>query len=124
VVRPVFDEERARCEQEAVERWREAHGRGERAAAGWKQTLDAASDGRVEVLLLEDQPRRQAWHCPQCGRAYADGGKCPLDGSRLEEEPDGADLAVHQTLLHGGSVVRLDAGALGDPARIAALLRF
>jgi peptide subunit release factor 1 (eRF1) len=124
VVRPIFDEAHARRDQEALERWRGAHGRGERAAAGWKQTLDAASDARVEVLLLEEQPPRQAWQCPQCGRASADGGKCPLDGTKLEEEPDGADLAIHQTLLHGGSVVRLGADGLGDAAGIAALLRF
>jgi peptide chain release factor subunit 1 len=125
VVRPLLDEAHARHEEETLERWQEAHGRGERAAAGWKQTLDAASDARVEVLLLEEQPQRLAWQCPHCGRASADGGKCPLDGAKLEEEPDGADLAIHQTLLHGGSVIRLGPGALGDQAAgIAALLRF
>ena len=53
VVRPLLDEARARGEQEELERWQEEHGRGGRAAAGWKQTLDAASDGRVAVLLVD-----------------------------------------------------------------------
>jgi hypothetical protein len=87
--------------------------------------LDAASDARVETLLLEERPAERAWQCPQCGRASADGGKCPLDDEKLEERPDGADLAIQQTVLHGGTLVRLGSGALGgDAAGIAALLRF
>jgi peptide chain release factor subunit 1 len=124
VVRPFFDEAQARDAQATLERWEEARGRGERAAAGWKQTLDAASDARVGSLLLAERAQREAWHCPQCGRASADGGKCPLDGTKLEASPDGADLAIHLTALHGGELVRLGEGALGDAAGIAALLRF
>ncbi len=125
VVRPLFDEARARVEQEELEHWQDERGRGGRAAAGWKQSLDAASDGRVAVLLLDESSGGQrAWLCPQCGRASADGGKCPFDETRLEEAPDAADLAVHQALAHGGAVVRLGAGALGDAAGIGAILRF
>ena len=47
-------------ESEALERWREEAGRSGRAAAGWKETLEAASDGRVELLLYDEacEPRR------------------------------------------------------------------
>ena len=124
IVRPSLDEAQAHEEQESLERWQEEHGRGGRSAAGWKQVLDAASDARVDVLLVEEGAHQQAWQCPQCGRASADGGKCPLDDTKLEERPDGADLAIQQTVLHGGSLVRLGSGALGDAAGIAALLRF
>jgi peptide chain release factor subunit 1 len=125
VVRPLLDEARARSEEEELERWEEEHGRGGRAAAGWKQTLEAASDGRVAVLLLDESSGgHQAWLCPRCGRASADGGKCPLDDTKLEQTPDGADLAVHRTVAHGGTVVRLGAGALGDAAGIGAILRY
>jgi peptide chain release factor subunit 1 len=124
VVRPLLDEARARDEEALLERWQEAHGRGERSAAGWKQVLDAASDARVSVLLVDETAKREAWECPQDGRGYADGGNCPLDGAKLERVPDGADLAIHQTLAHGGTIVRLGSGALGDASGIAALLRF
>jgi peptide subunit release factor 1 (eRF1) len=124
LAQPLLDEAAAHDEREVLERWQEEHGRGGRAAAGWKQALDAASDARVETLLLEEGSPRQAWQCPQCGRVSADGGKCPLDDARLEEHPDAADLAIQQTVLHGGTLVRLGAGALGDAAGIAALLRF
>jgi peptide chain release factor subunit 1 len=125
VVRPLLDAARARQEQEALEHWQEEHGRGGRAAAGWKQTLDAASDGRVAVLLLDESSAgHQAWVCPQCGRASADGGRCPLDDAKLEETPDAADLAIHRALAHGGAIVRLGAGALDDAAGVAATLRY
>ena len=125
VVRPLLDEARARHEQDALEQWQEEHGRGGRAAAGWKQTLDAACDGRVEVLLLDaSSAGHRAWVCPQCGRASADGGRCPLDDAKLEETPDAADLAIHRALSHGGAIVRFGTGALGDAAGVGATLRY
>ena len=36
------------------QRWREEAGRNARASAGWEQTLEAASDGRVELLLFQE----------------------------------------------------------------------
>jgi peptide chain release factor subunit 1 len=124
VVRPLLDEARAREDKATLERWQSERGRNSRAAAGWKQTLDAASDGRVAVLLVDESGQHQAWSCPECGRASADGGKCPLDGAKLERRDDGADLAIHQTILHGGTVVRLGAGALSDADGIGAILRY
>jgi peptide chain release factor subunit 1 len=105
--KPVLEEWHAKKEQEAAERWREESGRGGRAASGWPQTLEAASDGRVELLLVQDGAERAAWQCPKCGRVSAEGGSCPLDGTRMEERNDGLNLAVHQTLAHGGTVLAL-----------------
>lgn len=123
-VRPIVDEAHARDELDAFERWEEEYGRGGRAAGGWRQTLEAASDGRVGVLLLAEREPRPAWRCPECGRAAAEPGACALDGAQLEERADGADLAIHLTLAHGGTLVGLGAGALDDVDGIAALLRF
>ncbi|MDP9285287.1 MAG: hypothetical protein M3P41_10125 [Actinomycetota bacterium] len=124
LAQPFLDAASAYHEKEALERWQGERGRGGKAAGGWKQVLDAASDARVEVLLLEEAADRQAWRCPQCGRASADGGRCPLDDTKLEEREDGVDLAIHQTLLHGGNLVELARGALPGADGIAALLRF
>jgi peptide chain release factor subunit 1 len=124
IVRPLLDQARARQDQATLERWQSEHGRGGKAAAGWKQTLDAASDARVEVLLVDEGARHEAWSCPQCGRASVDGGKCPLDGTKLEPRDDAIDLAIHHTVLHGGTFVRLGAGALSDADGIGAILRF
>jgi peptide chain release factor subunit 1 len=125
VARPVLERWREQEEREAVERWREEAGRNGRAAAGWAQTLEAASDGRVEVLLYEDGADHQAWQCPKCGRASLSAGSCPLDGTRMEESDHGLDLAVHQTLGHGGRVWALRSRQDLEPVEgIGALLRY
>jgi peptide chain release factor subunit 1 len=124
LVQPFLDEARAREEEATLERWQAERGRGGKVAAGWKQTLDAASDARIEVLLIAEGARHAAWWCPTDGRAYADGGKCPLDGTKLEPRDDAVDLAIHRTVLHGGTFVRFGAGALADADGIGAILRF
>ena len=125
VVRPVLDEWWAGREEALLERWREEAGRNGRAAAGWEQTLEAASDGRVELLLVQDGTDRSAYQCPQCGRAQVSNGSCPLDGTTMESRDGGLDLALHQTLAHGGSVhVLRDRQDLAPVGGVAALLRF
>ena len=122
---PVLERWRTEKETELVERWREAAGRNGRAASGWEETLEAASDGRVELLLFQDGAERPAWRCPACGRLAAEAGSCPLDGTAMEASPDGLDLAVHQTLVHGGSVWALRHHQDLDPVEgIGALLRY
>ena len=103
-VTPVLEKAQAKDEADAIERWREEAGRHGRAASGWEQTLEAASDGRVDLLLFQEGSDRPAWRCPACGRAAMSEGNCPLDGTSLEAVDGGLDLAVHQTLAHGGAV--------------------
>lgn len=125
IVRPLLEQARDDVEEDALARWQEEHGRGGRASAGWEQTLEAASDARVEVLLFANGVRRTAWQCPKCGRVSAQAGNCPLDGTRMEENDDGLDLAVHQTLANGGTVWAVEERQDLDPVEgIAALLRF
>jgi peptide chain release factor subunit 1 len=122
---PVLESWRARKEIDAVERWREEAGRNGRAAAGWAQTLEAASDGRVELLLFQEGVDHPASRCPACGRVSADGSRCPLDGTSMEGSKDGLDLAVHQTLAHGGAVWAVrDRQDLEPVEGIGALLRY
>jgi peptide chain release factor subunit 1 len=122
---PVLEARRAREEEQAVERWREEAGRNGRAASGWKATLEAASDGRVELLLYRNGVAHPAWRCPSCGRLTAEDGTCPLDGTRLERTEEGLDLAVHHTLSNGGKVCALTTRADLDPVEgIGAILRY
>ena len=104
IATPVLERWRAEQERETIERWREEAGRNGRAASGWAETLEAASDGRVELLLFQDGASSAAYECPDCGRATVADGNCPLDGTRMEPRDEGLDLAVHQTLSHGGTV--------------------
>jgi peptide chain release factor subunit 1 len=103
-VRPVLEQAQAKDERDVIDRWREEAGRNGRATSGWESTLEAASDGRVEVLLAQEGFDRPAFRCPACGRAAMSGGSCPLDGTRLEPHDAGLDLAVRQTIAHGGAV--------------------
>jgi peptide chain release factor subunit 1 len=124
-VTPVLEQAEAKDEAEVLERWREDAGRGTRAASGWDQTLEAASDGRVDVLLFQDGVDHPAFRCPACGRAAAEGGSCPLDGTSLEPTDAGLDLALHQTLAHGGEVWAIRHQQDLQPVEgIGALLRF
>ena len=124
--RPLLDEWRAGREEQLLARWREEAARNGRAAAGWEETLQAASDGRIELLLVQDGADRSAYVCPACGRAQATNGSCPLDGTTLQEADTGLDLAVHQTLTHGGTVevIGEEHRDLEPVGGVAALLRF
>jgi peptide chain release factor subunit 1 len=122
---PILEKSRAQDEGEVVERWREEAGRGGRAASGWSNTLEAASDERIDVLLYAENADREAWQCPACGRLSAAGGQCPLDGTEMERRDDGLDLVVHQTVAHGGTVWAITAHRDLDPTEgIGALLRY
>jgi peptide chain release factor subunit 1 len=125
VTAPVLERWQTEKETEAVDRWSDELGRNGRAVAGWQATLEAASDARIELLLFRDGANHPAKRCPACGRLSLEGSKCPLDGTQLDDSPDGLDLAVHQTLAHGGrvwAVRRRD--DLDAHDGIGALLRF
>ena len=124
VALPLLEAWRAAREAEAVERWRDEIGRNARAVAGGPATLEAASDGRVELLLFEEGAGTQGFLCSVCGRASAEGGACPLDGAALEPCGDGIDLALRLTLVHGGTALAVPRGALAGADGIGAMLRF
>jgi peptide chain release factor subunit 1 len=123
--KPVLEEWWRQRDEQILDRWREEAARNGRAATGWEQTLEAASDGRIELLLVADGTDQPAYQCPQCGRAQVSNGSCPLDGTRMESRESGFDLALHQTLAHGGTVHALrDRPDLDPVGGVAALLRF
>ena len=123
--KPVLTDWWAGRENDVLERWREEMGKNGRAASGWESTLEAASDGRVDLLLVQDGVDQPAYQCPQCGRAQLADGSCPLDGTTMEARDGGLDLALHQTLAHGGTVhVLRDRRDLDPVGGVAALLRF
>ncbi|HKC76906.1 MAG TPA: Vms1/Ankzf1 family peptidyl-tRNA hydrolase, partial [Gaiellaceae bacterium] len=124
--RPLLDGWRVGRADELLARWREEAAKSGRAATGWEETLQAASDGRVELLLVQDGADRAAYVCPACGRAQANDGSCPLDGTTMQPADTGLDLAVHQTLTHGGTVevIGEEHRDLEPVGGVGALLRF
>jgi peptide chain release factor subunit 1 len=125
VAKPELERSRTAEEAKNLARWREEAGRNGRAASGWAETLEASSDGRVDLLLFQAGVQHEAWQCPACGRVGVAGGRCPLDGTEMERQSEGLDLAVHQTLAHGGSVWAVEHHHDLEPVEgIGALLRF
>jgi len=125
VVEPLLEGWRKQCEGELVDRWREEVGRGGRGASGWQETLEAASDARIDTLLYQEGVGRDAFRCPACGRASLEGRACPLDGTTPEPRDDGLDLAVRLTLANGGNVWAVEHRQDLDPVEgIGAVLRF
>lgn len=123
---PVLERRAEEDERAVVERWRAAVGRADGGVEGWPDTLAAASEGRVGLLLFRggiDRPAFEcpAFECPSCGRASATAGVCPVDGRPLEQQ-DGIDLAIRLTFAHGGGVQAVR-GHLGA-AEIGALLAY
>jgi peptide chain release factor subunit 1 len=122
---PILEHKQAEEETAVLERWRAEAGRNSRAAAGWEQTLEAVSDARVELLLFQNGVGHPAAVCPRCGRLAADEGSCPLDGTPMKRSDEGLDLAVHQTLRHGGKAWAVRHHQDLEPVEgIGALLRF
>ncbi len=122
---PILEDARVKEEAELVERWREQAGRGERASSGWEETLEAASDERVEALLYQDGIEHEAAQCPACGRLSVSAGPCPLDGTQMDARDEGLDLAVRQVLAFGGTAHAMTAHRDLEPiGGIGALLRY
>jgi peptide chain release factor subunit 1 len=125
VVQPFVEEWRAGCETESVDRWREEVGKNALGSSGWAETLEAASDGRVELLLHQTGVQRDAYRCPACGRAAAVASTCPLDGTTMEHRDDGLDLAIRLTLAYGGDLLAVERRQDLEPVEgIGAILRF
>jgi peptide chain release factor subunit 1 len=124
-IRPVLDRWWTGREEAMLERWREEAATNGRAATGWEETLEAASDGRVDLLLVQSGVEHPAYECPKCGRAQLADGSCPIDGTALEGRDAGLDVAVHNTLVNGGTVqVIREHRDLEPVGGLAALLRY
>jgi hypothetical protein len=87
--------------------------------------LAACSDAKVDTLLYDDAPdRRHEWpiafECPA-----ATPGACIVHGAERKEHEDALDLAMRETLRHGGRLVPvLRENDLLQADGVGALLRF
>ena len=107
----------------------------------WLDRFESAApprthDDETSVLALADEhsrlpptPKRRAPAPIASRRAWVyrrrPVDRCPLDGTSLEPHEGGLDLAVHQTLAHGGTVWAVRSGQDLQPVEgIGALLRY
>jgi peptide chain release factor subunit 1 len=114
-------------ERDALDRLAAGIGRdGGRAVGGLEDTLAALGERRVEALLLEPGFDRPAARCPTCGLLLVESdGRCPADGSELEEVEHLREAAVEAAIEQGAEVMVVrHYPDLGPFRGIGALLRF
>ncbi len=120
-----LDAERARRDDETLDRLREGLGRGDRAAGGLADVLRALNERRVETLLYDAGLRASGVICPRCGFLGVDEAACPVDGAAVEPRDDVAENAAEAALLQSAEVrVLRDRPDLGPHGGVAATLRF
>ena len=114
--RPIADRERRRVREAAAERYRNLLG-GERATNALDRALEAAEDGRVDVLF--EPIGIHHW-----GR-YDPVARQPV----VHRQPEAGDedllnVAAVKTLLTGGTVYAVPAEEMPDAGAVAAVLRY
>lgn len=118
--------ERDRRHQAALlERWQSQSGHADHPQH-LDETLSAASDGRIEWLLLAQGAEPVVFSCPTCKRLYPGSGTCPLDGAWLEADQH-ADALVAEVLKNGGAVWELlesDDASLAGTDGVAGIYRY
>jgi peptide chain release factor subunit 1 len=88
------------------------------------ETLSAANQGRIQVLVIERGYHEPGYECSGCGYLTTQElGTCPFCGAVFKEIPDAAEAVVTQVVEKGGTVQVVDDGQMGQ-AKIGALLRY
>lgn len=119
-------EDERRIEREALDRMAAGVGSGGRGAGGPADTVAALNERRVATLLLEDRFDATGQRCPTCGMLVLDGdGRCPADGSELEDVEHLREAVTEAALAQDADVVFVRHHPdLGPFRGIGAVLRF
>jgi hypothetical protein len=108
----ILEAQRAEAEKVLVE-FRET-ARRDHVTHGIREVLEAAHDGRVHKLLLENNAEYKGLLGPGF----------PMDYARLEGEEDLINVTAVETIRGHGQVYMLDQGELSVSSPIAAVLRY
>jgi peptide chain release factor subunit 1 len=98
--------------------------KGMNGVVGLDQTLSAANEGRVQLLLVARNLHQPGYQCTGCGYLTTQRlDTCVFCGSEFLEIPDAVEAVVTQVVDKGGDVEVVDDEKIGE-ARIGALLRY
>jgi hypothetical protein len=126
--RPLLEDWWGAREREMLDSWHEAAAKHTHGVAGFEDTLSAAADGAVDVLLFQDEPKVDwpvAFECENDGRAYLTPGECPLDGGALVPRRPGLEVVIRETLRYGGKAFAIQgAEDLARARGVGAMTRF
>ncbi len=102
-----------------------AAAKGKGGVARLDDTLSAAHEGRVQVLLVNQGYRAQGYQCQQCGYVTAQAvNPCPFCGGSVGQIPDAIEAIIQQVLEQGGHVEIVQGHADLALAGVGALLRY
>jgi peptide subunit release factor 1 (eRF1) len=102
-----------------------AAAKGKGGVARLDDTLSAAHEGRVQILLVAEGYTAEGFQCQQC--AYVTGqklDKCPFCGGAVAHIPDAVETIIHQVLEQGGRVEMVSGHTALAAAGVGALLRY
>lgn len=106
-----------RQQRESIARYRDIIGKGY-TAAGVRSVVPAAAHGKVDSLFVAIGEKMPGWYDPQANQVIVSDG--PARGNE-----DLLDLAVVETIRHGGSVYALERQHMPEQdSAVAAVLRY
>jgi peptide subunit release factor 1 (eRF1) len=122
----LFDEQEHRSEAELWRKIQGRYSRGEPAAIGPEETLEAALAGRVETAVANRGARVAGTRCRDCDRVYAGClDRCPACGSTSVYAVDLVNELVERLALTGASLEFVGPlEELKSVGELAALLRY
>jgi hypothetical protein len=126
--RPLLDAWWAARARELLDSWHEAAAKHTHGVAGFEDTLNAATDGAVDLLLFQDDPQVDwpvAFECENDGRASVTPGACPLDGGTLRPRRPGLEAVLREVFRYRGKAFAIqDAEDLSRARGIGAMTRY
>lgn len=112
-------------EEAVVEAVFTAAAKGREGVIGLDETLSAAHEGRVRVLVIDRDFHEPGYRCDHCGYLTTHSpGTCPFCGGTFVEIPDAAEAVVTKVIEEGGEIEVVDNHPRLAQAGVGALLRY
>lgn len=112
-------------EYDMVESVITAAAKGSNGVVRLDETLSAAHDGRIQMLLVAAGYDAEGYRCGTCGFLTTQAlTQCPFCGGSFTHIPHAVEAAIEQVVAQGGDVKTIDHHAQLDEAGVAALLRY
>jgi len=114
-----------RREHEMADKVITAAAKGSNGVARLDDTLSAAHDGRIQVLLVSSGYDAPGYRCGQCGYLTSQSlVACPFCGGVFDPIPHAVEAMIEQLIAQGGEVKMIENHSQLREAGVAALLRY
>lgn len=122
---PVFENQLAQEEAQAVDLLRDRVEQSHLAVAGLDATLEQLQEGKLEVLVIGRGLSERGGQCNKCGFVLAKtSGDCPYCGGQVEDSLDLGEEIVRIAEDQSVDIDFVEPSALADLGGVGGLLRF